>query len=324
MTDEHQLPPRPHDHYHHAFGFPFWFHPPIQPIYDDNANYNTNAKNYYDYLARDNRSDELLYWAVNRLLARNIEVKDTNCVDMTKIGDWIDNGTCSTTYPPNNYDDIITLQCEVVLSNYVQSKTYTNFGDVNCPNSISCRNDGLFSPDYANVLDQADQEITTIKQQIEQLYQAMAGVSGEIEIPREINITNSNNLKNKVDLGSLTDNTRVEITWHFGSTRGTNTYYVRDLKGINCHIMAINADDNSDQFYVCEYYTRIVDGNKLWATTSHRFNTTGQSTDSTIYTAYSHKTADNTPYYDTQDPGDFPVIDIDRVVVYDRVPIIQN
>lgn len=324
MDDQQNLPPRPHDPYHHAFGFPFWFHPPIQPMYNDDANYNTNAKNYYDYLARDNRSDELLYWAVNRLLARNIQVKDTNCVDMTKSGDWIDNGTCSTTYPPNNYDDVITLQCEVILSKYVQSKSYTNFGSVNCPNSISCRNDGLFSPDYDNVLKQADHQITILKKQIEQIQKAIGGIGGTIEIPRNIDISNSNNLKNKVDLGSITDDTRVEITWHFGSTRGTNTYYVRDLKGINCHIMAINADDNAEQFYVLEYYTRIVDGNKLWATTSHRFNTTNKTTDASIYTAHSTKKPDGKPYYDEQEPTAFDNVDIDRVVVYDRVPIVQQ
>lgn len=141
---------RPHNHRYN-----------FQPWYDDRADYNTNAKSYYDYLARWGANEEWEISLINRLLRRNIEVDDTNTVDMTKIGDWIDNGTCSTTMPPNNFDDVIHLKSDVILSKFVDSITLNNVSNapIEVPNAIIARDDGLFAPDYTGALRAMDVKI---------------------------------------------------------------------------------------------------------------------------------------------------------------------
>lgn len=74
------------------------------PWYDTEADYNTNAKSYYDYLGfRIAQLDEMLD-AINFLLRKNVDVLDTNSVHMVKLGDWLKG------------DDLIQLESYVKLS----------------------------------------------------------------------------------------------------------------------------------------------------------------------------------------------------------------
>lgn len=76
----------------------------FRPWYDDNADYNTNAKSYYDYIAYRIKQLDYIIQAINKLLDHNLQVEDTNTVDLEKIGDWL------------NKDDIETLKAYVKIS----------------------------------------------------------------------------------------------------------------------------------------------------------------------------------------------------------------
>ena len=45
----------------------------FRPWYDDDADYNTNAKSYYDFLARFIRQLDYMITLINKLLDENIE-----------------------------------------------------------------------------------------------------------------------------------------------------------------------------------------------------------------------------------------------------------
>ena len=118
-----------------------------QPWYDDRRDYNTNAPSYYDYLANFNKLYKDIVELLNRVARRNIKVEDTPCVDLTKVNDWIDEGNeCHT------YHDVITLKADVILSNYQKVLNFDG-GEYHLNNLITCLSDGLYSPDYLQLLE---------------------------------------------------------------------------------------------------------------------------------------------------------------------------
>lgn len=74
------------------------------PWYDVEADYNTNAKSYYDYLGFRIAQLDAMLDAINFLLRKNVDVLDTNSVHMVKLGDWLKG------------DDLIQLESYVKLS----------------------------------------------------------------------------------------------------------------------------------------------------------------------------------------------------------------
>ena len=68
----------------------------FRPWYDDRADYNTNAKSYYDYLGRLNGEFEAIIEAVNHLLTQDLDVKDSSTVTMTKEGEWLNDDAIET------------------------------------------------------------------------------------------------------------------------------------------------------------------------------------------------------------------------------------
>lgn len=74
------------------------------PWYDIEADYNTNAKSYYDYLGFRIAQLDAMLDAINFLLRKNVDVQDTNSVHMVKLGDWLKG------------DDLIQLESYVKLS----------------------------------------------------------------------------------------------------------------------------------------------------------------------------------------------------------------
>ena len=117
-----------------------------QPWYDDRRDYNTNAPTYYDYLSNFNKLIKDITELLNRVARRNIQVEDTNCIDFTKVNDWIDEGgACHT------WHDVITLKAEVILSTYQKAINFDS-KDYKLTNSISCLTTGLYAPDYLPLL----------------------------------------------------------------------------------------------------------------------------------------------------------------------------
>ena len=238
-----------------------WFNysngfPRFQPWYDDRADFNTNARDYYNYLGNANWNEEMQNELINRLLKRNVKVSSHPCIKFTKTGDWIDNGTCSTTHPlPNNYDDIITLYCEVILSKYVATiDLYINVAKkvFNLPNAIECRADGLYAPDYESVIraidawiKQADQKFDQIFNKLEDLQNQINNLSNRIDgaVNRITNLENSLQkiIDNLYASGAITSNDRNTFNFttgmhiaygninHYGITQDGN-YFIKTAK----------------------------------------------------------------------------------------------
>lgn len=132
---------------YYAPHYPFSLEGHWQPWYDDRRDYNTNAPSYYDYLSNFNHLIKSIVELLNRVARRNVKVEDTNCIDMTKINDWIDEGDACHTW----HDNII-LKADVILSTY-QRVIQFDGKQYNLLNAISCLNTGLYASDYLPLLE---------------------------------------------------------------------------------------------------------------------------------------------------------------------------
>lgn len=120
-------------HLSHWFGDKRHF----RPWYDDDADYNTNAKSYYDYLGFRIAQLDAIIDAINKLINRNIKTNQTNTVDLQKLGDW-------------STGDIITLLANVKVSRETL-------------NAIETRDDGLFVKDLKPLINDLQRQVNEIK-----------------------------------------------------------------------------------------------------------------------------------------------------------------
>ena len=120
-------------HLSHWFGDKRHF----RPWYDDDADYNTNAKSYYDYLGFRIGQLDAIIDAINKLIKRNIKTNQTNTVDLQKLGDW-------------SSDDIITLLANVKVSHETL-------------NAIEIRDDGIYARNLKPLIDDLQQQLNNVK-----------------------------------------------------------------------------------------------------------------------------------------------------------------
>lgn len=120
-------------HLSHWFGDKRHF----RPWYDDDADYNTNAKSYYDYLGFRIAQLDAIIDALNKLIKRNIKTNQTNTVDLQKLGDW-------------SSDDIITLLANVKVSHETL-------------NAIEIRDDGIYARSLKPLIDDLQQQLNNVK-----------------------------------------------------------------------------------------------------------------------------------------------------------------
>ena len=178
-------PPRPYPKY-----LPWSFEGHYQPWYDDRRDYNTNAPSYYDYLAHQKFLSDEAIDLLNRVARRNIQVEDTNCINFTKLNDWIDEGNACETW-----HDIISLKCEVVLSTYKKAISFDG-NDYTLNNIISCLNDGLYSPDYLPILTHLKNKLN---QEIEDRKNADNVLNAKIDKEITDRTNADNNLRTYID-----------------------------------------------------------------------------------------------------------------------------
>lgn len=143
-------PPRPYPKY-----LPWSFEGHWQPWYDDRRDYNTNAPSYYDYLAHQKFLSDEAIELINRNARRNFYVTDTNSIDLTKKGDWVDNEKPCTgkDWQPTvreryYYDDIVEIVADLKVSAQKVDVTIAGMTQ-KCPNVLRVLNDGAFVPDYS-------------------------------------------------------------------------------------------------------------------------------------------------------------------------------
>ena len=137
-------------HLSHWFGDKRHF----RPWYDDDADYNTNAKSYYDYLGFRIGQLNAIIDAINKLIRRNIKTNQTNTVDLQKLGDW-------------SSDDIITLLANVKVSHETL-------------NAIEIRNDGLFVKNLKPLIDDLQRQVNEIKQELEDIKNQIQNIKNEM------------------------------------------------------------------------------------------------------------------------------------------------
>lgn len=113
------------------------------PWYDVEADYNTNAKSYYDYLGFRIAQLDAMLDAINFLLRKNVDVLDTNSVHMVKLGDWLKG------------DDLIQLESYVKLS---QDLT----------NALKDTPNGLYVKDLEPELRQLAEEVQGLRNRLTQ------------------------------------------------------------------------------------------------------------------------------------------------------------
>lgn len=197
-----------HGRHHHHF---------YEPWYDVHSDYNTNAKSYYDYLARFNGYIRVITDLINRLMNRNIETKDTDSIKFNKKGDWIDNGECE----PNNYDDIIELSANVKISKETESRTLKNTSKkkFTVPNGSKVKNDGVWSPDYISLINALDDEIGNINNKYEELEKGLQKIVDNLYKSGAITNNNINNFEFKPNRDIATGNINL-----FGGTSDGNSF----------------------------------------------------------------------------------------------------
>lgn len=127
----------------------------FRPWYDANADYNTNAKSYYEYLAYRVRQLDYMIKAINDLLKRDVDIKDTNTVDMSKEGDW------------QKHENILTLWADVKISQ----------ADLNC---IVAKEDGLWVKDLQPQVDDIARRLSTLEGKIDAINQRIDALQTQL------------------------------------------------------------------------------------------------------------------------------------------------
>lgn len=117
---------------------------PYRPWYDDTKDYNTNAPSYYDYLANEINLEKAQTDAINDLLVRDVDFKDSDEVHVDKLTNWHTDD--STPHAK------ITFKAHVISS--PSSTTQTIDGvDYVTSNGVKILHDGVYAPDYKKVLE---------------------------------------------------------------------------------------------------------------------------------------------------------------------------
>lgn len=132
--------------------------------YDDDADYNTNAKSYYDFLARFIRQLDYMITLMNKLLDQNIETLETNTVRLLKDGDWkkyhIENGKVVYDAGGTNIEK---------LSAYVKiSKASLN--------DIVAKDDGIWSENFQPKIDALNHRIDELDAKVERYHSELTNL----------------------------------------------------------------------------------------------------------------------------------------------------
>lgn len=156
-----------------------------EPWYDDNADYNTNAKSYYDYLARFNHLISSIIDFINRALDRNMNFENTSSINFTKDGDWQSDEDCEV----NKYDDIVHIKAVVNISDENETKTLTNtpIKTFTINNGSKVKETGVWSPDFTPMVGEIDKELGNIQDEIVEIHDDIREINQDItDIKKDI------------------------------------------------------------------------------------------------------------------------------------------
>lgn len=154
---------------------PWSFEGHWQPWYDDRRDYNTNAPSYYDYLAHQKFLSNEAIELINRNARRNFYVTDTNSINLTKNGDWVDNENPCTSKDWQAvvreryyYDDIVEIVADLKVSTQKVDVTIAGMTQT-CPNVLRVLTDGAYVPDYSAFIADLRNRVSTSEGEINRI-----------------------------------------------------------------------------------------------------------------------------------------------------------
>lgn len=129
----------------------------------------------YPYPPDASAFDKEVLRRIAHLEARNLEVEDTNSIDITKTGDWkkIVEGAWDPT--TNNWtvpDNIITIKADTKIGSGTQ-KVRLNGKDYDLPNAIKVTDDGIFAPDYGKVISDLSKQVNDSNNALKQIIKSL-------------------------------------------------------------------------------------------------------------------------------------------------------
>lgn len=204
----------------------------FRPWYDDDADYNTNAKSYYDFLARFIRQLDYMITLMNKLLDENIETLETNTVRLLKEGDWkkyhIENGKVVYDTGGSNIEK---------LSAYVKiSKASLN--------DIVAKDDGIWSENFQPKIDALNKRIDDLDAKVERYHNELLNLINALTQ----RVTNLENRLSIVEtaLKKLLTNLNGSGAWSYtGNILNGNLNSGRDLATGNINLFGGTTDGNS-------------------------------------------------------------------------------
>lgn len=218
-------PPRPFPKY-----LPWTFEGHYQPWYDDRRDYNTNAPTYYDYLAHQKFLSDEAIDLINRNARRNFYVTDTNSIDLTKKGDWVDNENPCTSkdWQPTvreryYYDDIVEIVADLKVSSQKVDITIAGMTQT-CPNVLRVLTDGAYVPDYSAFIADLRNRVSSAETEINRInnrtYTQTETNTFKPAITGNLNNGNQINFKGDVKKSGKT----TEKTCSYGNGQNYKTY----------------------------------------------------------------------------------------------------
>lgn len=159
------------------------------PIYSENQNYDTNAKSYYDYLAKVNRFLEYIVKVLNNIT--NMEYLESNTIK------WDNN----ISFDLEN-DEINTIKSLVKLSKDSLNMEFSNLVKKNYVifNAIKENEDGIFVKDYSEVIKSIDLQLGILQKNIDDiLIEYDDGILGTLKDFRIFDKTIIEKMKNEFE-----------------------------------------------------------------------------------------------------------------------------
>ena len=219
-------PPRPFPKY-----LPWSFEGHYQPWYDDRRDYNTNAPTYYDYLAHQKFLSNEAIDLINRNARRNFYVTDTNSIDLTKKGDWVDNENPCTSkdWQPTKreryyYDDIVEIVADLKVSTQRVDVTIAGMTQT-CPNVLRVLSDGAYVPDYTAFIADLRNRVSSAESEINRLNNRTYTQTETTTFKPLItgNLNNGNTINFKGDVKKSAQTTQKTCNYADGQTYKTYT-----------------------------------------------------------------------------------------------------
>jgi hypothetical protein len=138
------------------------------PNYNIKQDFTTNAESYLEYLGAINEQLDSVMKLVARLINRDVEVEDTNTVDLTKIGDFI-----AELDPNFDLEEVIKIKADVLISAATGDAQLNSLLPkpllMELQNAVEAKEDGLFVKDLYAMIYKLDEHVGTLIDRVDEI-----------------------------------------------------------------------------------------------------------------------------------------------------------